>query len=266
MEGACRCLEELSPVAYSLFVVSVAMQRLPGLPEFGLQAPPSAGFVQSPTAPTWDASGVLGLGDTTGSAGTLGGSVSTLTASGGVGGSTDGDEFQDLAAAWGLGAAPADPATAAFDSLELDLDDLRSFEVELGMQHSGASGAAPTSAGTGTGATTAGRDASSGAATAATAATDVEDKKERQRAQNRAKQARFRQRQKVGAGLARAAPAPSAWLLRPVHASTPARPHGFMRRRRGRRWRASWRQQRLTWSVSVSSTSPSARQAATGAA
>lgn len=174
------------------------MQRLPGLPEYGLQAPPSSGFGNGPAAPAWNAGGLIGLADTTGSAGTLGGSVSTLTDSGGVSGS-NADGFQDLAAAWGLGVAPADPSTAAFDSLELDLDDLRAFDVDLGGQHSGASGAAPASAGTGTTTTTGGPDSSSGAANAAT---EVEDRKERQRAQNRAKQARFRQRQKVGGSCA----------------------------------------------------------------
>ncbi|KAL4420385.1 hypothetical protein ABPG77_002325 [Micractinium sp. CCAP 211/92] len=168
------------------------MQRLPGLPEYGLQAPPSSGFGNGPAAPAWDAGGLIGLADTTGSAGTLGGSVSTLTDSGGVSGS-NADGFQDLAAAWGLGVAPADPATAAFDSLELNLDDLRAFDVDLAGQHSGASGAAPASAGTGTTTTTGGPDSSSDAANAAA---EVEDRKERQRAQNRAKQARFRQRQK----------------------------------------------------------------------
>ncbi|KAL4430755.1 hypothetical protein ABPG75_006011 [Micractinium tetrahymenae] len=175
------------------------MQPLPGgLPGFGLQAPPSAGFPQAPAATVWDAGGLIGLGEAVGSAGTLA-SASTLTASGGVGvGSTNADGFQDLAAAWGLGAPHSGPATAGFDPLGLDLDDLGALELELAGQNSGASGAAPASAGTGTTTTTAGPDGSSaGAATDATgSATGAEEKKERQRAQNRAKQARFRQRQK----------------------------------------------------------------------
>lgn len=172
------------------------MQPIPGLPAYGLQAAPSSAFGHAPTAASWDPDGLLGLGETAGSAGTLGGSASTLTASGGVG-STDADGFQDLAAAWGLGVASPDPATAAFDPLALDLDDLRAIELELGGQPSG-SGASGASAGNVATATTTGRDGSSGVATAATGAvSEEEEKKERQRAQNRAKQARFRQRQKV---------------------------------------------------------------------